>query len=53
MKYSPLFTTAAIVIVTALINVGLAYTGTTQKLSCTMEQTAAVASAIMALPPNN
>lgn len=35
-----------VTLITILVNVGLAYSGTTQKLSCTLEQTAAVAAAV-------
>lgn len=45
-----LWLTAGIMIATIVVNVALAYSGTTQKLSCTLEQTAAAAAAIIDLP---
>lgn len=46
MFNNPLFTSALVLVLTVLINVGLAYSGQTQKLSCTLQQTAAVVMAV-------
>lgn len=46
----PKIVSALVLALTIAINVGLAYTGTTAKLVCTVEQTQAAAAAILALP---
>lgn len=51
--FNPAFISAAVLVITVLVNVGLATSGISQKLSCTLEQTAVVAAAIMATSTGN
>ena len=48
---NPLVVTSLIALVTVGVNYGLAATGVSQKLVCTLEQTQAAASAILATQP--
>ena len=41
---------AVVLALTVIINVGLAYAGISQKLTCTVEQSAAAAAAVLSLP---
>lgn len=45
-----LYLSGAVVAITILVNLVLAYSGQTQKLTCTIEQTANVAAAVLGTP---